>query len=434
MSTLQNFPSTKPSLSLNFARSQSLDPRISFTRTSSATRISSDGLIKTVSATEPRFDFDPTTGECLGLLIEESRTNILTYSEQIDNAAWTKSNCSITPNVAGVLSPDGLATSDKIVENTASSSVHFALQGSSSSSGSVYTFSVFLKAAERTSAQVGLLNQNSPFDNIIAYVNLSTGQVSSTSFGTVSNLSVSTVAYPNGWYRVVITGLVGSSTALQGIVWTANSNDATSAARTYTGDGVSGLYIWGAQLELGYFPSSYVPTSASQVTRTNEYGYASIAANSTFYSQSEGSILTEVKMLTVGTPGGRVIWSLNQSGGFGEGLYMSHESGSTTFGYNAFQGGANQAALGTANISTGIFYKTIYSYKVNNIALAYSGILAAGDTSANLPTIGRLVIGNNAWGGDIGGSNVLNSGNCHIKSFVYYPVRLPDSQLQALTK
>lgn len=77
MSISQNFPNTRPSLNLNFARSQTLDPRITFTRTTSGTRVGPDGYIEVIPADQPRFDFDPVTGECLGLIIEEQRQNLI---------------------------------------------------------------------------------------------------------------------------------------------------------------------------------------------------------------------------------------------------------------------------------------------------------------------------------------------------------------------
>ena len=75
MAISQNFPNTRPSLNLNFARSKTLDPRITFSRTSAGTYVDDNGFIKTASADEPRFDHDHTTGESLGLLVEEARSN-----------------------------------------------------------------------------------------------------------------------------------------------------------------------------------------------------------------------------------------------------------------------------------------------------------------------------------------------------------------------
>jgi hypothetical protein len=117
-----NRTAVSPSLYLNFVNNEVLDPRITFTRASTATYVGSDGLIKTAATNVPRFAHDPVTGEGLGLLIEEARTNLLLYSEQSDNAAWGKTNILTTANA--VIAPDGTLTADKIYENSTASVQH----------------------------------------------------------------------------------------------------------------------------------------------------------------------------------------------------------------------------------------------------------------------------------------------------------------------
>ena len=107
MAISQNFPNTRPSLNLNFARSKTLDPRITFIRTqtgSEASYVDESGIIRYASADEPRFDHDPETGRCLGLMIEEQQTNVLLYSEEFDTG-WTSTNASVTANAT--TAPDG---------------------------------------------------------------------------------------------------------------------------------------------------------------------------------------------------------------------------------------------------------------------------------------------------------------------------------------
>ena len=105
-----------PSLDLRFADTKSLadavtgQSLVTFTRASTGTYVGSDGLIKTAAVNEARFDHNPSTGESLGLLVEEARTNLLTYSEQFDNAAWVKSNSTVTANAGAA--PNGTATAD----------------------------------------------------------------------------------------------------------------------------------------------------------------------------------------------------------------------------------------------------------------------------------------------------------------------------------
>jgi hypothetical protein len=120
--TSSSYPTVRPSLNLDFANSQSVDPRITFTRASTATRVNANGLIEVVASNSPRIDFDPATQVCKGLLIEEQRTNLLTYSENFDNAAWGKQ--SVTVNANAAIAPDGTLTADKLIEST-TNAVHY---------------------------------------------------------------------------------------------------------------------------------------------------------------------------------------------------------------------------------------------------------------------------------------------------------------------
>jgi len=96
MSIKANYPDIRPTLNLDFANTKRLDPRITFTRTTTGTYVGSDGLIKTAAIDEARFDHDPATGESLGLLIEESRTNLDTNSETLEDWDFTQASADST--------------------------------------------------------------------------------------------------------------------------------------------------------------------------------------------------------------------------------------------------------------------------------------------------------------------------------------------------
>jgi len=205
----------------------------------------------------PRFDHDPVTGESLGLLIEESRTNQLLYSEQFDNIAWTKSLVTVTSNA--IVAPDGVTTADKLTAtNTANESRHIR-QDSSIVSNKSYTQSVFAKAGEITVLQIA---PSTKFTNDFQNFDLSTGQLGSGGSG-----SATIEPYPNGWYRCSMTrdsvGSNGQGRMLFAIVESATSGRAES----FQADAGDGLYLWGSQLETGS-STSYIPTSGSAVTRS----------------------------------------------------------------------------------------------------------------------------------------------------------------------
>ena len=269
-----NLPQIRPSLSLDFANNQSVDPRITFTRASTATRTNSRGLIESVASGVPRIDFDPVTGACKGLLIEEQRANLLTYSEAFDNGVWGKTRASITPNAT--IAPDGTLTADKYVEDSSASNSHTMSQPYTDSVGTTLTVSCFLKAGER--AHVWLQISDNATGAAGCVFNLSAGTFATPSNGgPFSATSAAITSVGNGWYRCSLTTTrTGSGTAWPYIAM----HNGTSG--TYTGDGTSGLFIWGAQLEAGAFPTTYQPSTETFTGR---------ASTATFYG-SNGLIQT----------------------------------------------------------------------------------------------------------------------------------------------
>ena len=191
-------------------------------------------------------------------------TNLLLRSEEIDNASWTKSSATATPpNV--IIAPDGLTTAEKLVEDTTLAQ-HYAFQTSTISANTSYTFSLYVKAGERTSLRMVLDNATSFPTGPQAIFNLSTGVVSSS-----SNATASIVAVGSGWYRCAITQTSSASAA------TVNSFFSLVVGSTdnYLGDGVSGIYIWGTQLEAASTPGPYVVTTGAIATGpTNELALA----------------------------------------------------------------------------------------------------------------------------------------------------------------
>ena len=144
------YPSTRPTLDLNFARTRRLDPRITFTRDSTGTFVGSNGLVQTAASGVPRFDFNPTTGESLGLLVEEARINLFARSQEFDSGYLdTSTGVSVVANTS--IAPDGTLTADLLRED-ASAGTHQRLNWYvySIGAGQYYTSSAFVKPAGRT--------------------------------------------------------------------------------------------------------------------------------------------------------------------------------------------------------------------------------------------------------------------------------------------
>jgi hypothetical protein len=267
-----------PTLDLDF-RSGVLDPRTTFTRASSGTFIDSAGLVQTASSNVARFTHDPVTLASLGLLIEEARTNLITHSEQINNAAWTHVGGSHTANQT--TAPSGEVTADLFTENSAASTQHRLSQVPAVANGSTYTVSVFVKRASG-SRHFGLIISTGAAVARI-YFDLDTGSVATVVAG-----SGTITAYPNGWYRCTATGVSGG---LFATTYLQLCNGTTLGSETYTGDGTSGLYIWGAQLEAGSFPTSYIPTTGATVQRAADVCDITGSNFTSWFNQSAGTVI-----------------------------------------------------------------------------------------------------------------------------------------------
>jgi len=219
-----------------------------FDRDSVATRVNKQGLIETVGADQPRIDYLNNSNGALKL--EPSRTNLVTYSEDFSNAYWTKTSVTVTSNEA--ISPDGTLNADKLVENT-QNTAHIIFASPTITLGN-NTFSVFAKAAERR-----VLGIEFPSNGILVSFDLIDG-VFVNQQANPDNFSIT--PFSNGWYRIDITENLTSNSVVSLSLRDENGN------RVYQGDGTSGVYIWGAQLEQGSYATSYIPTQGgSAVTR-----------------------------------------------------------------------------------------------------------------------------------------------------------------------
>jgi len=412
MAISQNFPSIAPSLSLNFASSRTLDPRITFTRTSSATCVGPNGLLRVVSANEPRFDHNPTTGESLGLLVEEQRTNLLLQSEDFGTTWTVHEGLSRTANQ--IVSPSGSITADLLASNgvntgyveqpTASSNQFF--------SGTTYTYSVYLKKANTSTCLTLLfgITFNSGGGNPVATWNLDTGIPSFSNGATGSMTPVG-----NGWYRCVMT-----DTATQ----THTQNQQWLRMASASGD----VYVWGAQLEAGAFPTSYIPTTTAAVTRSADVASITGTAFSSWYRQDEGTMFASTLVQDFTETTFPRIFSFDRGDWSANFIAAVRGSGTNRLDYSIFAGtgqavGLNNGIAPTANtVANGAWV-----YKTDDFIGAIGGVLTNSDTSGSVPTsLTALGIG-------MQGNATLHY-NGTIRRLAYWPARLPNSTLQSITQ
>jgi hypothetical protein len=353
-----------------------------------------------------RFDYDPVTLQPRGLLIEEQRSNLILQSETFDNASWGKQDSTITANAA--VSPDGTQDADKIVENTATGG-HYVSQFVAVASAVTYTFSVFLKAAERGFAIVrsaGTTGVNG------ITVDLTTGAVASGT-GTVTNINSS--QYLNGWWRVSFTY---TSAGAGGNFEILTSTDGVYANRNYAGDGTSGIFVWGAQLEAGAFPTSYIPTTTAQVTRSADVALVQGSNFSSWFNVNEGTVYSQYSKFT--TVSGRVLTISN-----GTTNNQIRFSVPSRIDWQIINGGSVEANILGVDIAVNAVAKVAGVYKINDIQAAVNGTLRTEDTTATIPTVSVMHIGMN--------ESTTGSLNGHIRQIAYYPRRLQNSELASLT-
>ena len=429
-----DYPTVLPTLDLDFANSKTLDPRITFTRASGGSYTDVNGLIKYAGVNEPRFDHDPVTGESLGFLVEEARTNSFLYSEQLDNAAWRKFDITATANAG--LAPDGTTTAELITTASTTAQKYFdqfpqpVLQTSSN-----YCVSFFVKLISGTgnATSVSISSANGAISPVYASYALRLDNFAESTEGNLPSVRGYTI-FPNGWVRMYM------------VFNTSTQTNADIQFRFGTNDTVSSYHVWGYQFEQGSFPTSYIPTVAS--TRTRAADAASITGKNfsswfnpsvgTFFTDSTNDNLTSNIARSAYDTANTVAFSLGSGAGRVYTPILGYLSNNTIicnlFSYNGggteFGPNLQNTLSNTADVSRVCVYTDI----VNNLyAISTAGQINVIGRPLDVSRTGQLaytlaqsmVIGYN--------SNYYGNYIGRIKRITYYPKRLTNQQLQALT-
>ena len=405
------YPTVRPTLNLDFAKTKALDPRVTFTRASTATFVGANGLIQTAASGAARFDHNPATGESLGLLVEEARTNNATYSEQFDNAAWIKAGGGVTITANSIAAPDGTITADTYAGD-GTSAMRYLVNTSDSSTGPK-TISVFAKANTNNFLQLFFSGGVSSWANF----NVSTGVVGS--IGTLCTASMQLL--PGGWYRCILY-----TTDTTAVAPCLNLVTSSSSSRAESNTLSTSVYLWGFQAEAGAFPTSYIPTVASTVTRAADVASMTGTNFSSWYRQDEGTAYIKTVNRSINSPAAPLVFSVGAGGfPFNELLEWDGTGSTNAILLRVFTTAGVQSAniTGTVNSANNVNIAA-GAFKLNNFAVSLNGNTPLVDNSGDLSAVDTLHIGKN-W------STSRYSGT--IARLAYYPVRLPDAQLQALT-
>jgi hypothetical protein len=416
MSISQNFPDISPSLNLNFAGARKLDSRITFTRGSTGTYMDDNGLIRTAGINQARFDhsYDGSDIESLGLLIEESRVNYALYSNDYTQSTSTI-NASVVANTT--IAPDGTQTASTITSSSGSAQHGSTKNTTGLPIDSICSLSVFVKAGTSNYCRVDSANVTNWSSNAGIAVNLTNGSIISGS-GTV-------VSFPNGWYRITIFPTTNSSSGVTRGLWVWVSD--SSGNSTTTAVGTESINVWGAQIEAGAFPTSYIPTSGSTATRSADNASITGTNFSSWYNQSEGTTVVECE--NVGTKSSNFQVPI----GYRSDLLSSattievfQQNGSFYYLVRLTDPLDDQVGI-NVNMSSTInsYIRYSFAYKENDFGYFINNTLYT-DSSGSLPSgIDEAAIGSN------GNTTRLNG---HIRRISYYPKRLTNIQLQELTK
>ena len=361
-----------------------------FTRNSIATRVNKEGLIEVVGNDIPRIDYtDSTDG---ALLLENSATNLLTYSE--DYSTWNKVVSSNT-NFSTV-NPKGTTDTQKITQTSSGGYIEKARTFIGNE-----TFSVFVK--KDTSDFVRLYAAGNS-----VYFNIFKGTIETIS-GSVQDKSI--INYGNGWFRISIT--VNSTSSSYVRIYPSSSGSSTS--------GLNSLFVWGAMLEANSVASSYIPTNGSTVQRASETCNGS--GNSEVFNDSQGVLFANIAALSDDSTFRAISISdasysnrcvLRYGGASNRTNVLVVSSGSTVFDNNS-------TSLNILN-----YNKIVLKYKQNDFSFWINGFEVATDTSGNTPSgLSQLQF-----------ADAVNSGTFlygKTKELGYYDTALTDAELEYLT-
>jgi hypothetical protein len=372
----------------------------------------------------PRLDYYDST--CPKLLLEPQRTNGLLFSEQFDNAAWTKLGATITANNA--TSPDGYINADFFAETaTLTNGNNRILRQDVSTTANVpYTYSIFIKKNGTryismnlsTTTYSGGCTANVDLDNPTSVV--------SAAYGTGATLgAASIVSYGNNWYRINLTATFSAATTLRCQL---NISQDSNFTINYNGNVLNGVLLYGAALEQGAYATSYIPTLSTSVTRVADA--ASKTGISSLIGQTEGTLFCDIQWVVKPESGSPIVSlvSLNNAANLNNCIILGIErlSGGTNRFYSFVQvGGATVVSLIGSTLTNGR-YKAALAYKENDFVLYVNGVQIATDTSGAVPTNSVVIVGGRFVGDSVQVADPINQA-------LLFKTRLTNDALASLT-
>jgi len=359
----------RPSLDLVFAGASSLDSQVTFTRTSSATYFDATGTLQTATDDQPRFDYDPSTLAAKGLLIEEAKTNLLLHNRDLTNVAWVATNITPLKNQTGI---DGVTNSASLI--TATSANGTILQSVTSASAARFT-SAYVKRVTGT----GTIEMTQDGGSTWA-------SVSVTSAWTRVNIASATITNPSVGFRIVDSG--------------------------------DEIAVDGVQLETGSFATSVIFTTSATVGRARDE--ASVNTLSPWFNAAEGTLYAEA--VSIATAAAAV--ASIDDGTSANTINISPPNNTGAVFFSVVVANVSQLTGGSRSGTT-LPFKAGIAYKTNDTSWTINGTTPTDDLTVSLPTVTKMNIGSR------GAASIPYSG--WIRRITYYPRRLSNAELQAIT-
>jgi hypothetical protein len=378
-----------------------------YTGAGKGTRVNKEGLIEVVENDRPRIDYlDSEDGV---FLLEKAATNLVTYSEDFTQSNWIKTDVTVSSNQT--ISPDGTLNADLIIAN--STTATHKLQTNESGLNQLNPVSVYVKSAGYNNIQIA------SWANPANYINFNIANGTVTKLGSVAPTIYGIESVGNGWYRVW-ANVQGSGSGSVGIHMI--SSDDSVWNESFTGDGVSGLYLWGGQIESGNL-SSYIPTQGSIQTRVQET--ASDSGNSEVFNDSEGVLFADIAALSDDGTSRRI--SLTDVSGSTFLNLVSIELDESSGILKAFVSDNTNIGILQGNIIQTQYNKIALKYNASSISLYVNGFELDSNNTPNLPNGLKILDFNN------GQSNQISEFYGKTKELGYYDTALTDLELETLT-
>lgn len=397
------FPSSKKTGTLYTVLPNSSSGDFTVTRASSGSYFDRNGIIRTAIANEPRLDYDPTTRQFNGVLVEPAATNMFAYSEQFDNAYWVK-QAGFTMQTASAIAPNNTQTAITFGKSTGVNTLVSIIKGIPIyTTTGLHTLSYYVKNINSSTA-LSRVDAGGNTANVTINFNTETISTAGANLTTASLQKLN-----NGWYRVIATGNVTSTS------WTAD------IANLFSEPSGSQVLVWGAQLETGSVATSYIPTTTTTASRAADV--ITRTGASSLIGQTQGSVyiefvVTQTSLLT--------LFSLSNGGvsarlipfvsGNSFVLFLQNNLGSVVYSIN-----------NSVNVLRSGTNKLLLSYQEGAHKYFLNGSLLQNiNASMSNITFSKINLGSF--------QNDVATGNTNLKLFALYTRALDDASAIELTR